>query len=573
VAASRGDIPAWNITNIFRSRVPQLLFCPYVWHDAVHKVANCCTRFEKTLTDLLKNKAQASAQPLLVLEHLTGPSLGRATWLAERSLNVMLRPSGLLDVSATEIADGEGLLVARLRRSDGAFEIEAVGDQKMWINGRPAERADLQHQDTIEFGEIGPISRVRLYRDDTPPRTGVSDIMSDAAAYLRSSRKPLGVRLMAAASQIVRRLAGKTTLLFRFGVIITLALIGFLAWQQSRINTLLKERIETGTAQLQGYAKLLADMRREALTPADLAKLRKDLSERMVTASERIANLEQRSKAIERVIALARGSILFLQGSYAFREKATGRMLRHAVGADGKPLILPNGIPLLTLEGLGPIAERQFTGTGFVVGDDGIIVTSRHVGQPWRHDTNVKALAGNGLEPIQIRFIGYFPHSKEGRNVTLLQASTTADLALLRLEAPITGTRGLKLADQAPKPGEDVVLIGYPAGIRSMLAHAGAEFIEDLERNKVTDFWAIAAKLAAQNRIVPLASRGIVGRVSEQSIVYDAETTYGGSGGPVMNGDGLVIAVNSAIIPEYGGSNFGVPTRELRRLLQATRTQ
>jgi hypothetical protein len=29
-----------------------------------------------------------------------------------------------------------------------------------------------------------------------------------------------------------------------------------------------------------------------------------------------------------------------------------------------------------------------------------------------------------------------------------------------------------------------------------------------------------------------------------------------------------VVAVNSAIIPEYGGANFGAPAAELRRLLE-----
>ena len=76
-----------------------------------------------------------------------------------------------------------------------------------------------------------------------------------------------------------------------------------------------------------------------------------------------------------------------------------------------------------------------------------------------------------------------------------------------------------------------------------------------------------AGSVAAAGRIVPLASSGIVGRVSRESIVYDAETTHGGSGGPVLDINGAVVAVNSAILPEYGGSNLGVPFGELRRLI------
>ena len=67
-----------------------------------------------------------------------------------------------------------------------------------------------------------------------------------------------------------------------------------------------------------------------------------------------------------------------------------------------------------------------------------------------------------------------------------------------------------------------------------------------------------------------LASRGIVGQATEATIVYDAETTHGGSGGPVLDASGEVIAVNTAILPEYGGSNLGVPTALLRQLLSAS---
>ena len=41
----------------------------------------------------------------------------------------------------------------------------------------------------------------------------------------------------------------------------------------------------------------------------------------------------------------------------------------------------------------------------------------------------------------------------------------------------------------------------------------------------------------------------------------------GGSGGPVLNIEGKVVAVNAAILPEFGGSNLGVPVSKVRELL------
>jgi len=78
----------------------------------------------------------------------------------------------------------------------------------------------------------------------------------------------------------------------------------------------------------------------------------------------------------------------------------------------------------------------------------------------------------------------------------------------------------------------------------------------------------VAKRLAAAGFIRPLASRGIIGQATAAALVYDAETTLGGSGGPVLDMDGRIVAVNSAILPEFGGSNFGVPVARLRALIE-----
>ncbi len=53
--------------------------------------------------------------------------------------------------------------------------------------------------------------------------------------------------------------------------------------------------------------------------------------------------------------------------------------------------------------------------------------------------------------------------------------------------------------------------------------------------------------------------------------MYDAETTSGGSGGPVLSLDGRVVAVNAAILPEFGGSNLGVPVARVHALIERLR--
>ena len=228
---------------------------------------------------------------------------------------------------------------------------------------------------------------------------------------------------------------------------------------------------------------------------------------------------------------------------------------------------------MLSLEGNGPVVELQFTGTGFVVGDEDFLITNRHVALPWEQEAAGLAFALESVEPEMIRFIGYMPGAAEAVPLKLVLASERADLAILRHEGPSGAMRGLALAETSPRSGAEVIVLGYPTGLRSMLAQSGAEFIQELEVTENTDFWSVASRLADKGYIAPLASRGIVGQVTPSAIVYDAETTHGGSGGPVLDINGHIIAVNTAIIPEFGGSNFGVPVEEVRALLQKAAEQ
>jgi len=304
------------------------------------------------------------------------------------------------------------------------------------------------------------------------------------------------------------------------------------------------------------------------LTPSDLKALRQELGHQLSSTAERLADLERRSQASARVIAESMSSVVFLQGAYGFREHSSGRMLRHVVDDDDRPLLSPIGQPLLSLEGGGPVAERQFTGTGFAVGDGGALVTNRHVALPWEYDANVAGLADQGLEPVMIKYIVYVPGEEAASTVELVRASEDADLAVLRRKDVAEPMPGLKLADAPPVPGDEVIVMGYPTGLRSMLAQSGEDFIEELQKTEDIGFWSVAARLAEKGHIAPLSSRGIVSQATLATIVYDAETTHGGSGGPVLDINGSVVAVNAAILPEYGGSNLGVPVAKVRALLE-----
>ncbi len=101
-----------------------------------------------------------------------------------------------------------------------------------------------------------------------------------------------------------------------------------------------------------------------------------------------------------------------------------------------------------------------------------------------------------------------------------------------------------------------------PQGLHSPCRSARQAAEPSPEEDKLT------RELALAGLVKPLASRGIVGQVSGEAIIYDAQTGAGGSGGPVLNLKGEVIAVNRATLAEFGGPNIGVPARHAFHLLE-----
>ena len=352
------------------------------------------------------------------------------------------------------------------------------------------------------------------------------------------------------------------------GVVVSIGILGLLLYQQQQINKMLQSNLAGERAKIEKFSEALAQAREQALTPDDLTSLRDQIDQTLMANTGRLEVLEKSRKASARAIAAATPSIMFLQGSYAFREAATDRFLRYVAGPDGKPLVDRRGNPRLTLEGDGPVAERSYTGTGFLLANSGQIMTNRHVALPWENDANLTAFGGRGLQPELTRFVAYMPGRVEALQIELVRASEEADVAVLRFSGAGPVTTGLELSSAVLTSGDNVIVMGYPTGLRAMLAQAGKSFVMKIREAGETDFWKVAQRLSENGFIQPLASQGIVAKVTAATIVYDADTAKGGSGGPVMDSSGQVVGVNAAVLPEYGGSNIGVPLKKLRELLE-----
>jgi serine protease Do len=494
--------------------------------------------------------------PTAVIIHLSGAHRGATVRLRGERLRVGTGRDAELRVSELDFAAPADGHCATLEQRGASYEIVPQPDCPVWVNGERIERLVLASGDVVEIGAGGPVLRFRLYAAGAEPAKSVSEVFADwhaTARYGRSGTLKTAGRLVTA---VPLELATRTTRRFRGSVAAVLVLLGGAVGLLAYRNYTLERRL----AQIAGPAAAIA---RDALDAREIDTLLTELH----TTSTRLEALESRSRAGSKVIAAATRSTAFLQSAYRFVEQASGRPLRRAVGPDGSPLSDPDGDPVLTLDGDGPVVEALVTGTAFVAGPGGLLLTNRHVAVPWESDEAAQAILQRGFDAVLERFRGYLPGESDGFDLSLVALDDSSDLAVLRGTGSAAEGAPLTLHSDPPAAGDEVIVLGYPLGMRALMARADVAFVRQLLADSTLNFWTAALKLAQGGHISPLASQGIVGQVTAAAIVFDAETTHGGSGGPVLNLAGEVVAIAAAIQPEYGGANMGVPAARAAALL------
>jgi serine protease Do len=129
---------------------------------------------------MVENKTGADTTTAPVsLEILTGPARGTASWLSGTALDISLNPADMIRVAEVGSEPLENGVVARLHRSGDSYEIEALDDNPLWINGTRIDSKQLEQRDLIEFGEQGPLTRYRVHRQGDRIRRSLGDMFDD----------------------------------------------------------------------------------------------------------------------------------------------------------------------------------------------------------------------------------------------------------------------------------------------------------------------------------------------------------------------------------------------------------
>lgn len=177
--------------------------------------------------------------------------------------------------------------------------------------------------------------------------------------------------------------------------------------------------------------------------------------------------------------------------------------------------------------------EREETekGTGFIISEDGLILTNRHIVE--EEDANYTV----------------FLHTGEEVEAEVLVRDPVRDLAILRVEGEDLPSAKLGDSDGV-EVGQTAIAIGYALGELENTVSSG--IISGLGR-----------QVTAQGR------RGT--EILDNVIQTDAAINFGNSGGPLLNLDGEVVGINTATAVHAEGIGFAIPVNDAQRVIEAAR--
>lgn len=164
------------------------------------------------------------------------------------------------------------------------------------------------------------------------------------------------------------------------------------------------------------------------------------------------------------------------------------------------------------------------TGSGFIINSDGQILTNAHV--------------VDGADTVEVVL-------KDGRTFQgkVLGTDPLTDVAVIKIEADNLPTVPLGDSEQL-RPGEWAIAIGNPLG---------------LDNTVTTGIISATGRTSSQ---VGVPDKRV------EFIQTDAAINPGNSGGPLLNADGEVIGMNTAIIQGAQGLGFAVPITTVQEIAQ-----
>ena len=230
-----------------------------------------------------------------------------------------------------------------------------------------------------------------------------------------------------------------------------------------------------------------------------------------------VKSVSRAFRAISRLAGPSVVSIEVTPEQPAIRRQG-GRMIPHGMVPHG--MVPPGSDP----RSKSPYGVPTGVGTGFIVAEEGYVVTNNHV------------IRSGGAFKVRLN---------DGRvaSAALVGSDQETDIAVLKID--VDGLRAIEFGDSdAAEVGDWVIALGSPFGLKDSVT---------------------AGIISARGREVGLSPL-------ESYLQTDATINPGNSGGPLVDMDGRVVGINTAIESRSGGSDgisFAIPSNMAKSVVES----
>lgn len=499
------------------------------------------------------------------------------------------------DPDRDDLVSRQHLRITRDEKDPKSFVITDLGSRNgTFLNKhRIAGSMPLTPGDVVQLGPSGP-----EFQFEIEPRpagaakaTRIADYPAAPATRVTDSGSNTGATAKAGVGKdtVERMLAGSRGVTKRLVINVGAALVGIVALVTGALLYMDKQQ-DKEVSQTKATISDIKDKMSANMSPADIS-------------------------------AKYSGSTVYIEASWKYIHIPSGKQVyqRHV---ENRPMFVqfPDGTmePWLTLEekherGNNRPVGGSHTGSGFVVTENGFILTNRHVAAPWhtrggtgskgsvfKVDENGKLRYDPEGRPVPVKmdnFVGWVPSkskqlegTSEGRmdvlNVTfakdklripakVVRISNEHDTALIKIDTPQSVSK-VDMFDnyESIRPGDAVTVLGYPGVSPDVTVATKSRDI----MNPGADISVVPETTVTPGTVGKLI-RGEGRMVDERSEYYSASDSYqltvtatgsGNSGGPVFDEKGRVIGIfyAGAIYADGARVTFAVPIKYGMKLMQ-----
>lgn len=186
-------------------------------------------------------------------------------------------------------------------------------------------------------------------------------------------------------------------------------------------------------------------------------------------------------------------------------------------------------------------SEVKGHGSGFIISSNGHVATNRHV-----------------IADAEQAVVLYCQGDRVFlRRAELVGVSSTADLAILKID-PIPSTAVVEIANTELVTGQTVMTVGFPGAIDngSWATLEGVEIGGKSGEGRIT---TPEARSDFEPAVFPGAVAKIVTESGTRLVLHSAKISPGNSGGPLVDADGRVCGINTALVPaSMAGADYPI---------------